>query len=444
MNIVLYSTNTNTFDSETFKIQYFPSCHSSLEKLAKKYPQHNFFIVTQKPGMFLLDQEHPTTTAKEKRIEYFISRSTEPEKIADEIQHLNPDAAFPLSFWVTPYDWLSLGDSLIATILQEKGITTNTHPLETNLICFDKIKTQDFLQKNNFLTPKGMHIDQELFWADRAKKEITYNNYKNCIFYQLTQFKYPLVIKNIHGVSSYGIDIAHTYNEAKSFLLSKRNNCHKIVQEYIDGLQFGTEIYGKPGNYSIQRPFLFSVNKYGITSPKQSIKLGPIQPQQFHFEKLEKQLTDLAEKLQFKGIAQVDLVYKNEQWYIIEINPRISGMTQCYAALFDASVPEIAFEATNWCQQTPENFTLNYKLPLLTQEQFSVITKLPSIFAVTQFHNTIARQEREKGYCEIIFKKTTSLEKLQENLKSFIQEFPDFIEENFEKNANLLFSILKE
>lgn len=443
MNIIFYSTNTNSFDSETFKIHYYPRCNENLENLLQKYPQHSFFIVTQKPGMFLLDLDSHSENFSHERIHYFISKATTPNQFAEEIQQFKPDISIPLSFWTTPYDWLSLGDSLVAEILKGKGIKTISHPLETNLICFDKIKTQDFLAKNNFLTPKGFTINHDLFWAERSKKEIQYNNYKNYIFHKLSQFNYPIVIKNIHGVSSYGIDIAQNFQEAKRFLVSKRNNCDKIVQEYIDGFQFGTEIYGRPGNYTIQRPFLFSVNKYGITSPKQSSKLGPIKPEQFNFRQLEQTLTRLAEKLQFEGIAQVDLVYKNEQWYIIEINPRISGMTQSYASLFNASVPEIAFETIEYTKRTPENFTLNYKLPLLSKEQFTTVTQLPYIFAITQFHNTEARQEREKGYCEIIFKKTNSLEILYNNFHSFITEFPELIEENFKKNTEFLFSILQ-
>ena len=70
--------------------------------------------------------------------------------------------------------------------------------------------------------------------------------------------------------------VASTYNQVISFLSSKRYNSDRIIEEYIEGLQFGTEIHGTNGKYIVHNPYLFSVNKYGITSPKQSVKIGPV------------------------------------------------------------------------------------------------------------------------------------------------------------------------
>ena len=38
-------------------------------------------------------------------------------------------------------------------------------------------------------------------------------------------------------------------------------------------------------NHFVFFPFIFSTNKYGITSPKQSVKLGPINDEKFFISK---------------------------------------------------------------------------------------------------------------------------------------------------------------
>ena len=55
MKIIFYSTNSNHFDCNTFKISSYPTCKEEFEKLVLNFPQHEFFVVTQFPGMFLID-----------------------------------------------------------------------------------------------------------------------------------------------------------------------------------------------------------------------------------------------------------------------------------------------------------------------------------------------------------------------------------------------------
>lgn len=80
-------------------------------------------------------------------------------------------------------------------------------------------------------------------------------------------------------------------------------------------------------------PIAFSVNKDGITDPLNSVKFGPVTDPAYHFEKVQEELLNMAQTLKFEGTVQVDLVYRNGEWFIIEINPRWSGMTTTTAAM---------------------------------------------------------------------------------------------------------------
>ena len=53
MRIVFYSTNSNVFDEDTFKINVMPSNASAFKDFCAVYSDDDFFCVTQKPGMFL-------------------------------------------------------------------------------------------------------------------------------------------------------------------------------------------------------------------------------------------------------------------------------------------------------------------------------------------------------------------------------------------------------
>ena len=90
-----------------------------------------------------------------------------------------------------------------------------------------------------------------------------------------------------------------------------------MVEELIQGEQFGTEIHGIEGRYSVLPPIAFSVNKDGITDPLSSVKFGPVTDPAYHFEKVQEELLNMAQ---------------NGEWFIIEINPRWSGMTTTTAA----------------------------------------------------------------------------------------------------------------
>ena len=107
------------------------------------------------------------------------------------------------------------------------------------------------------------------------------------------------------GLSSFGMDVASTFAEARHILLSKKNNGDRLVEEFLDGQSFGIEVYGTDGNYTVSAPLINSVNQFGLTSPKQNVKLGPagvglasssqsLSSDFFHLDDLERDMIRLA------------------------------------------------------------------------------------------------------------------------------------------------------
>ena len=411
MRIVFYSTNSNVFEEETFKINVMPQNAAAFKAFQTAHPEHEFFCVTQKPGMFM-----PENVA-------VIAQETDTDAFAEKIAELKPDFAIAMTFWITPYDWLPVSDALVAEKLEAAGIKTICHSVSAGLNCFDKWRTHSELKRLGFEVPEAVFCDHDLYFCAGSNKEVLRNTYKESVLSQIKKLHLPLIIKNTTGLSSYGMTVVHTYGEAGCYLNSRRNNSNRLIEEFITGRQFGLEIYGVPGAYQILSPFEFSVNQYGITSPKQSVKYGPYELP----EHLKNMMLSLTEKMSFSGAAQIDLILDDSNnWHIIEINPRLSGMTFTYAAAYGLSVFELLYRTCieKITLPPPAPFVMSLKLPLMEQTQMQEILKIEGVKLLNQTNDLAAKQEREKGFCECIItadKKSV----LQNAVEKFENLFPE-------------------
>ena len=244
------------------------------------------------------------------------------------------------------------------------------------------------------------------------------------------------------------MDVLENFSQVHDWLRSKKFTSDRIVEEFIKGEQFGTEIESilskpiqpKKNNgcflHKILPPMIFSVNKYGITSPKQSVKLGPVTKPEYKMEELNKILKKIAESLDFEGITQVDLVFAQKKWFVIEINPRLSGMTASYAAMQNMTIFERILKTAGIQNKNEqkENFVLNIKFPLLTEEEMTKLSKKSFVKQVYQTENLAAKQEREKGYCEVILT-SPAKENLSHNIKELAEVLPQKTEKVFFETA---------
>jgi len=423
MRIVFYSTNSNVFDDNTFKISVMPRNEESFGDFCAAHPEHEFFCLTQKPGIFLpekLDNSQGASEEKSKtsgshgvaslhsNIRY-LPLETDSQTFTDALLELKPDIAIAMTFWIEPYDWLPVSDALVGEKLRERGVKTICHSVQTGLTCFDKWRTHNQLARLGFEVAAGVFCDHDLYFCAGSNKDVLRNVYKESVLAQVGTLRLPVIIKDTTGLSSYGMTVAHTYGEVAGYLNSKRNNSNRLIEEFISGRQFGLEIYGVPGAYTVLPPFEFSVNQYGITSPKQSVKYGPCELP----EVLREMMLKLAHGLGLCGAAQVDLILDDKgKWHIIEINPRLSGMTYTYAAACGLSVFEMMYKAVIELESTGKEpveiyanlkkHVLSLKLPLMSEKQMEEILLLEGVKLLNQTNDLAAKQEREKGFCECI------------------------------------------
>ncbi len=454
MKILFYSTNSNIYD-EHLRIEFLPSLKKQWQKTCGIFSHDSFLTATQRPGMFLIDEntafDNPGEDEKispEKTPSFYEIKSDDEKEIADFIASLKPDIVIASSFYVTPFDWLPIKDAIVAEHLRKCGVKTICHPLETCVTCFDKWRTHQSLKKSDLNIAKEVYVHHELFINAGNRREIKSNIYKKSVIQQIEKLHFPVVVKDTVGLSSYGMDVLGTVTEVRDWLKSKKFTSDRIVEEYISGVQAGLEIYAKKNpdgkrEVTVLPPFAFSVNKYGITSPKQSVKAGPLTNEKYNLDELKKMMVVLSEELDLDGFAQVDLVFDGEKWFVIEINPRLSGMTSTYAASLGMTLSELMVNAVAKDKIPEEKIknALNIKFPLMKKDEREKILSLPFVAFVNQTENTAAKQEREKGYCEVILTGENVAE-LKENIQKLGSSFPEKIEKTFFDNARNLLEIL--
>ncbi|MBR5965642.1 MAG: hypothetical protein IK015_05960 [Treponema sp.] len=480
MRILFYSSCSNHFDPNIVHIKTMPSWADEWSAVAKAFPQHQFVIATMLPAMFLLDYDKEAV-AKPDGVECKLLSGGGAQKIADEILALKPDVAVAASFWLTPYDWLGLQDAMVGDILRGRGVRVVCHSARTQALCFDKKATSDFLKRNGFKCADSVYVDYDLFWAQRKKSEVRDNVYREYVLRQIERLHFPVIIKDTTGLSSYGMEVLPTIGAVRGYLDSKKFNSSRLVEEFLDGPQFGTEIHctqDQDGGGDVKAlqdlnggglcvdvfpPLLYSVNQYGICSPKQSVKLGPLTLSRYKCQELRGELERLARLLQFEGSAQVDLVFHKEQWHIIEINPRLSGSSAAIALIKGKTLPRIltdfalgaaGLQAQDGGDSVPQKedlwrknptLYLNIKFPNLNAEQMKALYQLPYVRYLCQTDNDAAKQRREMGFCEILFGGSERPQDLSDQLDDIKRRFPDIVEPGFFETAKkMLGSLLKD
>ena len=179
-------------------------------------------------------------------------------------------------------------------------------------ICFDKYKTSEFLSKIGLKSPK------------------TYISYEEAILaLKSGDLNFPVIIKPRWGSGSIGIEIAYDfedleilYNYLKKKLsrsiLAKASISEEslLIQEYINGSEYGLDVmndlHGKHCGVSIKKKLSM---RAGETDKAITIKNDEI----FSIGRT------IGEKLKHIANLDCDILEKDGEFYVLELNPRFGG-----------------------------------------------------------------------------------------------------------------------
>ncbi len=133
---------------------------------------------------------------------------------------------------------------------------------------------------------------------------------------------FPYVVKPSTASCSQGVQKINTPEEMESFL---KNHSREewVIQEFLEGPSYSIEIIGTPGNYNTYHiTELFMDEGYDCKRVLSRPNFPKILKNRFQTIALE-----LGEMVQLKGIMDVEVIEKNGELKILEIDARIPSQT---------------------------------------------------------------------------------------------------------------------
>lgn len=179
----------------------------------------------------------------------------------------------------------------------EIGATPIISPYDLVETCFDKYKMYQMLREMQIPTGKCF-IEKEAFYQALADGEISY----------------PVFVKPVRGSASININKVNSKEEIE-LLFSLYDDL--MIQEYMDGQEFGADVYVDMVSGKCTSLFVKKKIKMRAGETDKSVS--------FKDEKLFAMLRDFVERCGFCGMIDIDIFQMNGTYYISEVNPRFGG-----------------------------------------------------------------------------------------------------------------------
>lgn len=173
-------------------------------------------------------------------------------------------------------------------------IISGTEQVET---CFDKFRMYEKLTELSIPTGKCF-MDKEAFFAAA----------------EAGTMRYPVFLKPVCGSASININKVSCKEEVE--LLCNLND-DLMIQEYMDGQEYGADVYIDLISGEIISIFVKKKIKMRAGETDKSISVKD--------DALFALIRGFVEKMGFRGIIDIDIFNIGGSWYISEVNPRFGG-----------------------------------------------------------------------------------------------------------------------
>ena len=432
--LVLYSSNSKK-RSQDSACRVYPGWGKQWDMAAEHYPEYEITLVVQLNGRYFLDIEEGKMITPPSRIKVLpMDMEAKAGDFVKAIVALKPDVVVAMPGPVSGYDWNGIRDAVIAEELRKQGYEVECYSVETALDCFDKWRTYSVLKANGFKTPETLYIHHEMFVTKKFADSSTGNVYKEYILNEIRSMPMPVVIKATTGASSIGIYIAHTYEEARTYLESDDFDEDAIVQQMLKGEEYGAEVHGSGGQYYVTPPFrIFNTAKAALNDPVGSttLKYGPVTDEDHHPKEFMAELKRMAEVMGFSGIMEVDFFYVDGQWYVLEVNNRWSGLTSLTTASqgrlpYEVYINEVTGSSVDYNDISNLSFACQFKMNTVDPAVLEKISSEESVKSIISYE--LRMPGKEKSYLiDTVIGGYKSLSELICGFERLQQKYPDEI-----------------
>lgn len=273
---------------------------------------------------FVVDDTPPPTGIGE--CHHLPGRAT-PDGIANALTQWRPDRVVSISI---PDD-KALRDSLAFARLTELSpdVVAVHHPVDATHLFSSKWETREIASRAGIPTAKGLLVNGDLI----HRRGVAYDSYIDFLRRRLNALTFPVISKPVWDSMAQGIT---TYVDPESLLqslIASPPATDVVIEEFLDGELFGIEVIGHDGKYYTQPLIRKCTGADDDFVPFNHIRFGPITHTSYGIDALATTLLSLAADLGLQGSAEFEFIWSAGRFHLIEINPRVSGMTNLSTAI---------------------------------------------------------------------------------------------------------------
>lgn len=134
---------------------------------------------------------------------------------------------------------------------------------------------------------------------------------------------FPIIVKPDGESGSRGVKIIHSEKELTANFPTKKDLSRMVAQEYLEGPSYSIEIIGSPGNYTpLQVTELQMDSDYDCKRV-----LAPSGLDSALVIEFEQMTIRIAERIQLKGLMDVEVILHNGRLKVLEIDARLPSQT---------------------------------------------------------------------------------------------------------------------
>lgn len=308
-----------------------------------------------------------------------------PDEIAERILAWGADGVVSLAF----PDEAGLRDALVKEKLAAHGIPAVTNGPEPSRLLADKWETKKILADYGLDTPRGMLVDGTLLKNGGADVPV----YADIIRWKAEEIGFPLLTKAVWGSSGNGIRFIPDRAALEEYLATPDEGNY-VMEQCITGELCTVELVGADGEYAVQ-PLCFT----GPTGGKPTFAFwelrssAPRPADDAAFVPVAEKLKRLCAGLGITGVINLDIIYSGGTYWVLEINPRVSGATalgvaasgrNTYLAMTEILLgtwpaqPEPVLERRRWSLEFPVNHVTD-AFVAAAHERLDVVQVTPTL-----------------------------------------------------------------
>jgi hypothetical protein len=217
----------------------------------------------------------------------------------------------------------ALRDALVVEELAARGVRTVMHGVAPTECLSNKWATKEAVTAAGLRTPDGVLMDGDLLNG----RCLPVPAYRAALTRQARRLGFPLLSKPLWDCLGNGIRHLADEREWADFL-DRPFEGNAVLERCLTGELCSVEVIGRDGDYVVQ-PLIWK----GPTGGRPSHVFRTVRyaggrtDADRRFRSVRNRLVQLCRRLGAEGALEVEMIFAGGEYWVIEINPRVSGST---------------------------------------------------------------------------------------------------------------------